>query len=389
MAVSGEGQQANRLEHGTAPGSNRADEIAGNRQVLAPFLQAPPHVCILDGGLTTSLPNDVGKHFLWGHQLLYGFDGGLPALKQVHRSFLVNGADVIGTLTYKLSHEMLDRCKERGLLDSLSEEEGSLPAEALFARSVGAAVEARDEFWTEHLASPSSSTRQKPLIFASCGPFVDSTQLFRGATDPNTRSGGQDDTAEMRAYYERKLTALRDCAPDGIAVESLAGSREGLIAAEVLQSLEIPGWISFCCKDAEHTNSGERLADCANAILDQSRRFSSSEDHSKVNWVQALGVNCVHPDNAPSLIGTLRKAVDEFEPLSMKDRPAVVAYPNSGEKFDASAEHRCWYGGETMKYLTGDDAVAYHRAGANVIGGCCRVAPDQIGFFRNSIFASD
>ncbi len=191
--------------------------------------------CILDGGLTTSLPNNAEKHFLWGHQLLYNLDGGLPALKKVHLDFLNAGAKVIGTLSYKLSLELVKECWKRGMLNDMeekcaAEEELESHTEMLFQRSIQAAKDARDEYWsgriktastttTAHLGNDSSkppataepllNESVKPLVFGSVGPCRDSTMLFVGATDPNTRSDGSEMEIRMRTYYRQKLGMLK------------------------------------------------------------------------------------------------------------------------------------------------------------------------------------
>ena len=65
---------------------------------------------ILDGGMTTSLPPEAGKHFLWGMQLLFSRKG-LEQLYAVHYKFLESGADAIETLSYKLSEEIITICQ--------------------------------------------------------------------------------------------------------------------------------------------------------------------------------------------------------------------------------------------------------------------------------------
>lgn len=41
-----------------------------------------------------------------------------------------------------------------------------------------------------------------------------------------------------------------------------------------------------------------------------------------------------------------------------------------------------------MKYIVGEDALAYRAAGATVVGGCCRVQPNQIKLFRDALVTS-
>jgi len=335
-----------------------------------PFLQNG--TVVLDGGLSTSLPNGLEDHFLWAHQLLYGMDGGLDVLKKVHREFLDNGADVIGTLTYKFSAETLNAVEKAGLLKDI--ENNHLTVGELMSRSVGAAVQARDEFWEEYQASVAGSSsgsqdgfvtvpksRSKPLVFGSCGPFNDN-DVFKGATDPNTKGSGDDEESVLRCHYSMKIALLKAAGVDGIAAESLPGKHEAMIAAEEMEKAGVPGWISFCCQDDAHTNNGELLSDCVKAV-------------SSVPAVKAVGMNCFNPKYAESLIQIAKENTD---------RPIGV-YPNSGEIWDARQGERCWHSGTDMKVLTGQDALAFKRAGACLIGGCCRVTPKQIGLFREAL----
>jgi len=51
----------------------------------------------------------------------------------------------------------------------------------------------------------------------------------------------------------------------------------------------------------------------------------------------------------------------------------VIVYPNSGEVWDG--ENRVWVGMPGMDTRLAPDWV---DAGARIIGGCCRVRPDDI-----------
>ena len=59
-------------------------------------------------------------------------------------------------------------------------------------------------------------------------------------------------------------------------------------------------------------------------------------------------------------------------PTPKCSKPAI-AYPNSGESWDAGG--RRWTGGATNATSL---ATAWVTAGAKYIGGCCRVGPDDI-----------
>jgi homocysteine S-methyltransferase len=67
----------------------------------------------------------------------------------------------------------------------------------------------------------------------------------------------------------------------------------------------------------------------------------------------------------PSLIGELRAG---------SDKPVLV-YPNSGEGWDAKG--RCWIGNSDPAEF-GAMAAEWFRAGAQIVGGCCRTRPEHI-----------
>jgi len=263
---------------------------------FAPFLAFQKAV-VLDGGLSTALPNGAEKHPLWGCQLLFDADGGLDALKAVHRAWLDNGADVIGTLTYKLAADLVDRARELGMLEAIDEKTGHVPVEALFQRAVGMAVTARNEYVASNPKQFGEGKRPRPLVLASIGPAKDATQAFVGATDPNTRSRGDEEAAGLKRYYQTKLSHIFqpgvDAVVDGIAVETLAGSVEAFVAAEcLLEAMEddhvplSPGCalISFCCDSGSLTTSGESLSKVVTELVS---RYPTV--------VSAVGVNCISP----------------------------------------------------------------------------------------------
>ena len=83
----------------------------------------------------------------------------------------------------------------------------------------------------------------------------------------------------------------------------------------------------------------------------------------------AVGVNCTAPS---AVLAGLRAASVAGKPL--------VAYPNSGERWDAAARH--WSGdGE----LDAADARSWVAAGARLVGGCCRVGPDAIARLASAL----
>jgi homocysteine S-methyltransferase len=85
--------------------------------------------------------------------------------------------------------------------------------------------------------------------------------------------------------------------------------------------------------------------------------------------VVAVGVNCT----APSHVEDLMRAA-----AAVTAKP-LVAYPNSGESYDAAA--RIWRGHADASDW-GARARAWRAAGARLVGGCCRTGPEHIRALR-------
>jgi homocysteine S-methyltransferase len=76
-------------------------------------------------------------------------------------------------------------------------------------------------------------------------------------------------------------------------------------------------------------------------------------------------VNCTPPQHIAPLLGRMRGKTDK----------PLVAYPNSGERYDASSKQ---WSGEAGAWQLGGDVHLWYERGARLIGGCCRTGPDDI-----------
>ena len=85
--------------------------------------------------------------------------------------------------------------------------------------------------------------------------------------------------------------------------------------------------------------------------------------------VVAVGVNCTAPGYVESLIAEVASATTK----------PIVVYPNSGDGWDANAGR--WIEASNVMRI-GSVAPNWRRAGARIIGGCCRTTPDDIAEIR-------
>ena len=77
----------------------------------------------------------------------------------------------------------------------------------------------------------------------------------------------------------------------------------------------------------------------------------------------AVGLNCTAPQYVVSLIQEIKAHTDK----------PVVVYPNSGETYDPAS--KTWQGAAVG---FAERAEEWYRAGARLIGGCCRTKPRDI-----------
>ena len=307
---------------------------------IAEHLAASPlrsGTMILDGAMATELEARGAdlRDPLWSAKILIEQP---HLIHQVHLDYFAAGADVATTATYQASFEGFAR---RGI--------ASDGAAALMRSAVDLARSARDEFWG---AAANRPGRLRPLVAAAIGPY--------GATlaDGSEYRGHYTlSDSELADFHRPRLQVLAESGADLLAIETLPCEREALVLAQLLQECApIPAWIAFTCKDRLHTAEGQRIRDCVTRLAPYPQ-------------VIAVGVNCTQPGLIVPLLEEMRACTD---------KPLIV-YPNSGEHYDGEARH--WMGSADSTPFAAS-AKAWCRAGARIIGGCCRTAPADIRALR-------
>ncbi len=293
---------------------------------------------ILDGGLATELEAQgaVLHPTLWSAGLLHSDP---EAIVQAHLAYLEAGANCIISASYQAT--------QKGLMTlGLSAAE----ADALIVRSVTLAGEARTLFLA---ANP--GVDRSILIAASIGPYgaaLHDGSEYVGAYTVSTNV--------LRDFHARRLELLDASGADVLACETIPDYQEAVVLSELLRTTQTPAWISFSCRDSAHISDSTPIRKCA-------ALFS---DHPTV---LAIGINCTPPQFIPSLIRELREALPD---------KAVVVYPNSGERYEAASN--TWHGTATPLEC-GIAAQHWLRAGARIIGGCCRMGPGHIHQMRERL----
>ena len=286
-------------------------------------------VVVLDGGLATEL--EAGGHDmsdrLWSARLLLTDPA---AIEAVHLAYYRAGAQVATTASYQAS---VDGFAAAGI--------DRAAAIGLIAQSVVLAQRARDRHRAETPAD------DRPLFVAgSVGPYgamlADGSE-YRGDYDPGPTA--------LAAFHRPRIEALIEAGADLLAFETIPTIREAEVLVRLLDEVSAPAWLSFSCRDAATTSAGEPIAD-AMALGDHPR-------------LVAVGVNCTAPRHLPALLASAAEATE---------RPRI-AYPNGGDRWDATA--RRWVADGGVAYDPGTVA-SWTALGATWLGGCCGTGPREI-----------
>jgi homocysteine S-methyltransferase len=276
-------------------------------------------VLIGDGGLATELEargHDLSDD-LWSARLIRDAPEEIVA---VHAAFFRSGAAFATTASYQASFD--------GFAAYGIDREA---AATLIRRSVELARTARDEVGGGWVA-------------ASVGPY--GAALANGEEYVG-RYGLT--VTELADWHRPRLEVLVEASPDVLAIETVPDVDEAEALAGLLPDFGLPAWLSYTI-DGTSTRAGQPLADA----------FAVAAD---VPEIVAVGVNCCSPADVLTAITIARDVTDK----------PVIVYPNSGEAWDGA--RRTWIGTSAW---SPELVPQWVTAGAAIVGGCCRVRPDDI-----------
>ena len=289
---------------------------------------------LLDGGLSTQLEAqgaDLSDR-LWSARLLADAPDELEA---AHLAYFRAGARVATTASYQATFEGF---AGRGI--------GHHEAATLLRRSVALAAAARVTAEAEDAAAGRPPVRR--FVAASIGPY--GAMLADGS---EYRGHYGLSVGALREFHRERLEVLAATAADVLACETIPEVEEAVALAALLADVgHAAAWISFSCRDGAHLNSGAPIEEGVGAI-------------AGAPGVLAIGVNCTPPEYLDELVFRIRA----------RTLLPIVVYPNSGEGWDAAA--RSWTGSGPGR-VDAAAALRWRRLGAQLIGGCCRVGPDEL-----------
>ncbi|MGW3338040.1 homocysteine S-methyltransferase [Streptomyces sp. NPDC001009] len=278
--------------------------------------EGPP--LVLDGGLSNQLAaagHDLSDE-LWSARLLAEDPG---AITEAHLAYYTAGADVAITASYQATFEGfagrgIDRAEAARLLRSSVE----------LAREAARRAEVTRPLW----------------VAASVGPYG---AMLADGSEYRGRYGLT--RAELERFHRPRLEVLAEASPDILALETIPDTDEAAALLHAVRGLGIPAWLSYSI-DGDHTRAGQPLEEA----------FALAADAEEII---AVGVNCCAPEDVARAVETAARVTGK----------PVVAYPNSGETWDATT--RTWDNTPTLN-------PAWSAAGARLLGGCCRVGPETI-----------
>ncbi|WP_309097692.1 homocysteine S-methyltransferase [Streptomyces sp.] len=277
---------------------------------------------VLDGGMSNQLESaghDLSDE-LWSARLLAERP---EAVTEAHLAYFRAGADVAITASYQATFEGFAR---RGI--------GRDRAARLMASSVESARE----------AARRAGARRPLWVAASVGPYG---AMLADGSEYRGRYGLTVD--ELERFHRPRLEVLAAAGPDVLALETVPDADEAAALLRAVRGLGVPAWLTYSVA-GDRTRAGQPLQEA----------FALAADADEVI---AVGVNCCAPEDVENAAATAARVTGK----------PVVAYPNSGETWDATA--RAWSGRATF---TADQVRSWQTAGARLVGGCCRVGPEAI-----------
>ena len=162
--------------------------------------------------------------------------------------------------------------------------------------------------------------------------------------------------AQLADWHRPRMEILADAGADVLALETVPDVDEAEALVGLVHELGVPAWLSYTIAGAT-TRAGQPLAD-AFAVA------------AGVPEIVAVGVNCCAPDDVEHAIEVARATTGK----------PVIVYPNSGEEWDG--ERRVWIG---KSGWSAELAPRWAAAGARIVGGCCRVRPDDIAAIAREV----
>lgn len=262
-------------------------------------------------------------------------------LYQIHKDYVVAGADIVTSASYQAS---LEGTIKAGAVQSWPEALWMLRKSEQLVRE----------------AISDAQVNRNVLLAASVGPF--GAWLGGGQEYSGDYTGYIKE--DIRRHHEFKIRGLLGGSPDLLLIETIPSIVEVQVIVEVLNdvapALSIPVCLALSVKSAD---------DGTVALADGSELSRIADIAASCPSFTHLGVNCCAETVAKEALNMLQRHT------SLK----LIAYPNSGEVYDGAT--KTWSGDSDRSFL---DAATLSdwQTSVSILGGCCRTGPSHIRFLR-------
>ncbi|KAM9321202.1 uncharacterized protein PAF06_005765 [Gastrophryne carolinensis] len=290
---------------------------------------------LLSGGLSTELEAAgllIQGDPLWSARLLHTNP---QAIKDVHKSYLFSGSDVLSTATYQASIE--------GFIQHLGMKADA--AAELFNVAASLAKEAAFEF------NAQSTDKKNVLIAGSVGPygaFLHDGSEYTGAYVKDMS------IEELKNWHRVQMQCLSSAGVDVFAFETIPSRKEAEALVQLLREFpNTKAWLSYSCQSVSSTSYGDKFEEAVKVA-------------AATPQLVAIGVNCC----SPNFVGSLLSSANKNTGLDID----WIVYPNSGEKWD----HTLGWQNPDNDISLSKHALEWVQLGARWIGGCCRTTPSDI-----------
>lgn len=292
---------------------------------------------VVDGAMATELEkHDVDTdNELWSATALIENP---EAITAVHKSYFQAGADVAIINTYQAN---IERFIQLGLSKKASQQ--------LIIKAVKLAQKARTEYFDSLTKNERQKRAEFPLIAGSVVPYgaylADGSE-YRGDYDLSIQ--------EYQDFHRSRMSLLDKAGVDLFAFETQPNFAETKALVEFIRA-EFPkqyAWLTFSIKDP--------LTLCDGTSLQTAVKYFNVFEQ-----VSAIGVNCTTLENIEETVKNIR---------AVTDKPIIV-YPNNGDVYDPKT--KTWAPNPQADTFA-DLVPKWVKAGAQLIGGCCRTTPTDI-----------
>lgn len=229
----------------------------------------------------------------------------------------------------------------------------------------------------------------RPLfIIGSIGPYaayLANGSEYTGAYDPLPPH------EDFKTFHRPRIQALAEAGVDGFAIETFPRLDEVKAVLEVLreEARGVACWVSVTLKSAPPNENVNEDGDDDICLADGTPLTQLCELVRNNEQVLGIGVNCVARDVVSGALNALRQGMRGWKE---EERKALVVYPNSGELWDGV--RKVWMsggdgdGGKEGKsceewleeWIDVDGARGLKER--MIVGGCCRVEPEEIARMR-------